>query len=802
MTTKYKITTGFVFMVLLLMGLAFVGYSTLDKMTGGFANYRRLAYLNTATSDLDTAANVAAFGIYRFLDTHDPKEMAKTRQALDAATKQIEACKQRTHSQTAKEMTAALEKNTQNIRKLADALETETMEAYKRYADVVLPAVAELTKELDSMTAQASGVNNTQVLADIITAWNHLAAGRAALGRFAESRSLEYTAIFRDNFAKASQDMKKMEADLRTESGRQTHKSLMAAFVKVNDGVTAMEARYNNVATQLKEVEANLTATLQTSKKFSDYQMNNMEKFGTEMMGVIADSQQFMLAGSVGGVLLGLAFALVIIYGIMRALRETGHFATAIARGDFTHAINVKEGGEIGEMVDALRQIPTVLARLVAEADALTADVLGGRFRHRLDTAAFPGSYGELTKAVNLVGDAYTNVIDGLGIPIMCCDAKRNILYLSPAAQQVAGDCVSKLCSDELKTDLCPGDGCFGKRAMTQGVAVHGETTIRPRGRVVEVDVIASHLKNQGREVIGFMTVLTDLTEIKSKQALIMQVARDAGEIAGRVAAASEELAAQVEQVSRGAEVQRERVETTASAMTEMNSTVLEVARNAGQASEQSENTRCKADEGAQLVNKVVRSINDVNTVALALQNNMTELGHQAESIGGVMNVISDIADQTNLLALNAAIEAARAGEAGRGFAVVADEVRKLAEKTMEATKEVGSNIQAIQQSARTNIGEVTNAVKNIGQATELANASGQALQEIVALASANSGVVASIAAAAEEQSATSEEINRAIDEINRVAAETSGGMVQSSSAVHDLSEQAQGLNRVMQGLK
>jgi methyl-accepting chemotaxis protein len=318
----------------------------------------------------------------------------------------------------------------------------------------------------------------------------------------------------------------------------------------------------------------------------------------------------------------------------------------------------------------------------------------------------------------------------------------------------------------------------------------------------LEISVVSLPLLDEAGKVRGFMEICSDITEAKQRQRTISNVTDQAASISNRVAAASEQLSAQVEQVSRGAEMQRNRVESTASAMTEMNSTVLEVARNAGEASEQSEQTKHKAQDGAILVDKVVQSINAVNKAAASMRANMQELGTQAESIGGVMNVISDIADQTNLLALNAAIEAARAGEAGRGFAVVADEVRKLAEKTMSATQEVGTNIAAIQNSAKVNIEAMGEASAAVSEATELANSSGSALAEIVTLASANSAVVASIATAAEEQSATSEEINLAIEEINKIVGETTDGMVQSSAAVQELSRMAQELNTVMAELQ
>ncbi|KAF0233554.1 MAG: putative methyl-accepting chemotaxis sensory [Desulfovibrionaceae bacterium] len=237
--------------------------------------------------------------------------------------------------------------------------------------------------------------------------------------------------------------------------------------------------------------------------------------------------------------------------------------------------------------------------------------------------------------------------------------------------------------------------------------------------------------------------------------------------------------------------------------MEEMNATVLEVARNASQAAQSSETAKSKAQEGSRVVGDVVKGIHDVETQALELKREMGTLGTQAEGIGQIMNVISDIADQTNLLALNAAIEAARAGEAGRGFAVVADEVRKLAEKTMTATKEVGDAISGIQQGTRTNIGNVERAVRTIEDATALATKSGEALAQIVTMVDSAADQVRSIAAASEQQSAASEEINRSIEEVSTISSETSQAMNQAAQAVSQLAQQAvvlQGLIEGMQG--
>jgi methyl-accepting chemotaxis protein len=167
-----------------------------------------------------------------------------------------------------------------------------------------------------------------------------------------------------------------------------------------------------------------------------------------------------------------------------------------------------------------------------------------------------------------------------------------------------------------------------------------------------------------------------------------------------------------------------------------------------------------------------------------------------------VLNVISDIADQTNLLALNAAIEAARAGEAGRGFAVVADEVRKLAEKTMTATTEVGKSIGGMQLATQNNARRFVDVAASVEQATSLAGTSGNALHEILVLSNQTAELICGIATAAEEQSATSEEITRSIDEIHRVADETAAAMIQSSATVHELADMALELEKLLERLR
>ena len=291
-------------------------------------------------------------------------------------------------------------------------------------------------------------------------------------------------------------------------------------------------------------------------------------------------------------------------------------------------------------------------------------------------------------------------------------------------------------------------------------------------------------------------------TEAQSKTEAMLVAADKLEQVGSVVSSASTQLSAQIEQSDRGAAESAQRLSEAATAMNEMNATVQEVAKNAGSASAASAETKQKAEAGAEVVAKAVQSIEQVHQMSLELKGDMVQLNEHAQDITRIMNVISDIADQTNLLALNAAIEAARAGEAGRGFAVVADEVRKLAEKTMASTNDVGNAIKAIQESTAKSMTGVDNAVERISEANELASRSGRALGEIVATVEATGDQVNAIATASEEQSAASEEINQSIVQVNDMSRQTAEAMAEAAKAVSDLAAQAQGLTNLIQELK
>ncbi|CCO23289.1 methyl-accepting chemotaxis protein [Maridesulfovibrio hydrothermalis] len=402
-------------------------------------------------------------------------------------------------------------------------------------------------------------------------------------------------------------------------------------------------------------------------------------------------------------------------------------------------------------------------------------------------------------------------VLNGVSIPCIVADTDEKALFLNQSMLDLLG----KPGTPDSYLGRTVGDIVYSESSRTTvaGKAI-SENRVQDNieadipavdGSVRNTLVNASPLFDLDGQMLGAFIMITDMTEIKQQQKrieenniMISEAAASATEVSSQVSGFSEALAAQIEQSSRGAEEQSMMASEAATAMDEMNSTVFEVARNAANAADLAQDSQIKAGEGEEMVAKAVETIAEVRAQSEQLQEDMADLGKQAEGIGNIMGVISDIADQTNLLALNAAIEAARAGDAGRGFAVVADEVRKLAESTMTATSEVGNYISNIQSSAQKNIANTEKSTQSILEVTKLVNNSGEVLKVIVESVAETTDQVRSIATASEEQSAASEEISRSTGQINSIASETSQAMNESAEAVSRLSELAQELDGII----
>jgi len=192
----------------------------------------------------------------------------------------------------------------------------------------------------------------------------------------------------------------------------------------------------------------------------------------------------------------------------------------------------------------------------------------------------------------------------------------------------------------------------------------------------------------------------------------------------------------------------------------------------------------------------------DIAKVVRNSAENIEKLGESSKQIGEIISVIDDIADQTNLLALNAAIEAARAGEQGRGFAVVADEVRKLAERTTEATKQIANMIKGIQSETQEAVVAMNKGTEEVQSGIELADKAGESLQQILASTRDLMDMINQIAAASEEQSSTSEQISKNVVSISKVTAESAHRIEDVAHTADELAKMTEQLSMLMKQFK
>ncbi|MBF8673593.1 methyl-accepting chemotaxis protein [Pseudomonas fulva] len=264
-----------------------------------------------------------------------------------------------------------------------------------------------------------------------------------------------------------------------------------------------------------------------------------------------------------------------------------------------------------------------------------------------------------------------------------------------------------------------------------------------------------------------------------------------------QIASAAEELSAVTEQTSAGVTNQKVETDQVATAMNQMTATVHDVARNAEQASEAAVMADQQAREGDRVVSEAVAQIERLASEVANSSEAMSQLKGESDKIGSVLDVIKSVAQQTNLLALNAAIEAARAGEAGRGFAVVADEVRSLAQRTQHSTEEIEELIAGLQSGTQRAASVMDSSRQLTDSTVELTRRAGSSLENITRTVSSIQAMNQQIATAAEEQTAVAEEINRSVINVRDISDQTSAASEQTASSSVELAR----LGTHLQGL-
>jgi methyl-accepting chemotaxis protein len=323
--------------------------------------------------------------------------------------------------------------------------------------------------------------------------------------------------------------------------------------------------------------------------------------------------------------------------------------------------------------------------------------------------------------------------------------------------------------------------GLMAAWLITQQIIAPLRETLNAAKRIAQGD-LSVDLDVQRRDEMGDLQhSIQDMTQ--SLRTLISGISDGVAQIAS----AATQLSAVTEQTSAGVNNQKDETDQVATAMNQMTSTVLEVARNAEEASEAAQQADQQAREGDKVVSDAISQIErlatEVNNSTLA----MGQLKLESDKIGGVLDVIKSVSQQTNLLALNAAIEAARAGEAGRGFAVVADEVRSLAQRTQESTEEIEVLIAALQNGTQQVVGTLDASRSLSDSSVELSRRAGNALEHITRTVSTIQNMNQQIATAGEEQTVVADQINRSVINVRDVSEQTAAASEETAASSVEL---------------
>ncbi len=501
--------------------------------------------------------------------------------------------------------------------------------------------------------------------------------------------------------------------------------------------------------------------------------VKNGEEFYSQSDKVYGESRLYLLILIIGGIGVGIGFGLLIARSISKPIISIKEMIEEFNKGHLSGRLKYNQNDEIGLMAQAMDNF----------ADDLQENVIGSMKKI---------SEGELNLELIMknkddeITPALTTTVKTLR------ELKEEANLLTKASLEGKLDFRGN--ADKFKG---------GYKEIVEGFNKTLDAVILPvkEGSDVLEEMAAGDFTSRvtGEYKGDHQIIKNSINNLGKSVTKVVKEVKDAIEA---TASSSSQISSSTEEMAAGAEEQSQQATEVAGAVEEMTRTILETTKNAANAAEASKNAGKIAKEGGKVVEETVSGMKRIAAVVKKSAETVKALGESSDQIGEIVQVIDDIADQTNLLALNAAIEAARAGEQGRGFAVVADEVRKLAERTTKATKEIAAMIKQIQKDTGGAVDSMNEGTNEVEKGRELADKAGESLIQIITGSENVVDIVTQVAAASEEQSATSEQISKNIESISSVTQQSAAGVQQIARAAEDLNSLTANLQMIIAKFK
>jgi methyl-accepting chemotaxis protein len=567
------------------------------------------------------------------------------------------------------------------------------------------------------------------------------------------------------------------------------------------------------------EIKNNLNQAIDVMNGLSDEINRLIAAAGSGKLDVRAES-----AGFSGGWQQLVSGLNELVNAFVQPINVTAEYVDRIAKGDIPPRITDDYQGDFNEIKNNLNQAIDVMNGLSNEINRLIAAAGSGKLDVRAESADFSGGWRQLVSGLNELVSAFVQPINVTAeyvdriakgdIPPKITEEHQGDFNEIKNNLNQAIDVMNSLTEEINQLTVAAQAGHLDERADSARFSGGWQTLVNGLNDVIEA--FATPLDEAGR-VVGVMAT-GDLRSrmsgayqgdfkrfednINSLGDALASLIEQVNQAVGQTSTSAQAITVTAENLSVSSREQTEQSDQIATAVEDMAKTITENAMNASKTAEEAESSGRIANSGGEVLQQTIRKMRDISDVVSESATSIGKLGDSSKQIGEIISVIDDIAYQTNLLALNAAIEAARAGEQGRGFSVVADEVRRLAERTGEATKQIADMIKKIQAETEDAVAAMGRGTREVDEGISLADRAGESLHEILESIQSVLNRIRQIAQASEQQSATSEQISASVTSISQVARDTAQQVDGVATTAEEMSTLTQHLGTLMARFK